>query len=251
VIAFVRERGAVHPREVDAHFSPGTVTNYWGGSSSATTHLLEDLHYRGALRVARRDGGVRIYAVREGLAAPRDKAVCRARFDALVDIVVSLYAPLPAPCLATVVRRLRYAAPQWRRDLDGALKRAVKRLSHARADGVDWYWPALEHPASAEAADEVRLLSPFDPLVWDRRRFEIFWGWAYRFEAYTPVRKRKLGYYALPLLWRDRVVGWANASVADGALHVDAGFVGTAPRERAFTRALEAELQCLRAFLAL
>ena len=61
IIEFVRERGIVHPREVDARFSHGTVTNYWGGSSNATTHLLDDLHYRGLLRVARRDGGIRLY----------------------------------------------------------------------------------------------------------------------------------------------------------------------------------------------
>jgi hypothetical protein len=40
-------------------------------------------------------------------------------------------------------------------------------------------------------ADAVRLLAPFDPVVWDRQRFEAFWGWAYRFEAYTPASKRK------------------------------------------------------------
>ena len=51
--------------------------------------------------------------------------------------------------------------------------------------------------------DEVRLLAPFDPVVWDRRRFEVFWGWAYRFEAYTPAPKRVRGYYALPLMWGD------------------------------------------------
>ena len=62
LLEFVRERGAVHPREVDDHFSHGTVTNYWGGSSSATTHLLDAMHYRGLLRVARREGGIRIYA---------------------------------------------------------------------------------------------------------------------------------------------------------------------------------------------
>ena len=65
LLAFVRERGAVHPREVDAYFSHGTVTNYWGGASSATTHLLDAMHYRGLLRVARRDGGIRIYAAHE------------------------------------------------------------------------------------------------------------------------------------------------------------------------------------------
>src|SRR5258705_8558043 len=62
LLAFVRERGSVHPREVDRHFSHGTVTNYWGGSSSATTHLLEMMHYGGLLRVVRREAGIRIYA---------------------------------------------------------------------------------------------------------------------------------------------------------------------------------------------
>ena len=99
------------------------------------------------------------------------------------------------------------------------LQRAKRRLAHARVEGVDWYWPAGDSPPS-EADDEVRLLAPFDPVVWDRRRFELLWGWAYRFEAYTPVPKRKLGYYALPLLWRDRVIGWANLSVNGTALRV-------------------------------
>ena len=63
----------------------------------------------------------------------------------------------------------------------------------------------------------MRLLAPFDPVVWDRRRFELLWGWTYRFEAYTPAPKRTLGYYALPLLWRDAVVGWANAVGARAA----------------------------------
>jgi uncharacterized protein YcaQ len=79
----------------------------------------------------------------------------------------------------------------------------------------------------------VRLLAPFDPLVWDRRRFELFWGWAYRFEAYTPVKKRKLGYYALPLLWRDEMVGWANLGWKDGALTAALGFVKERPAELA------------------
>ena len=65
LLAFVRERGTVHPREVDDHFSHGTVTNYWGGSSSATTHLLDVMHYHGLVRVVRRDGGIRIYAAYE------------------------------------------------------------------------------------------------------------------------------------------------------------------------------------------
>jgi len=252
LVEFVRERGAVHPREVDAHFSHGTVTNYWGGSSSATTHLLDDLHYRGMLRVARREGGIRIYAMRDQASGPLDAVARRAQIDALVDVVVRIYAPLPGASLSSLVSRLRYAVPQWRGELKDALQRARQRLAHARVEALDWYWPAGERVPSAAPQNTVRLLAPFDPVVWDRRRFEIFWGWAYRFEAYTPARKRKLGYYALPLLWRDRVIGWGNVSVKNGELHADLGFVESSPqRDRAFKRELEAELQRLREFLGL
>jgi hypothetical protein len=98
--------------------------------------------------------------------------------------------------------------------------------------------------------DTVRLLTPFDPVVRDRDRFELLWGWVYRFEAYTPEPKRKLGYYAMPLLWRDRVIGWGNLSMKNGELKSDFGYVGSRPpRERAFKRELEAELERIRAFL--
>ena len=90
VLEFVRERGAVHPRDVDLHFSHGTVVNYWGGSSNATTHLLDHLHYRGLLRVARRDNGVRVYATRDQGPGPADAAARQAQIDALVDVVVRI-----------------------------------------------------------------------------------------------------------------------------------------------------------------
>jgi hypothetical protein len=150
------------------------------------------------------------------------------------------------------VRRLRYAVPQWHGELKSALARARQRLSHARVDGVDWYWPAEEDAAGATPPDTVRLLTPFDPVVWDRDRFELLWGWVYRFEAYTPAPKRKLGYYALPLLWRDRVIGWGNLSVRNGELTSEFGYVESRPpREGAFRRELEAELDRVRTFLAL
>ena len=139
------------------------------------------------------------------------------RLDALVDVAVRKYAPLPGPSLATLVSRLRYAAPQWKGGLKQALQRARARLAHEKIDGVEWYWPADEAIPSS-AADRVYLLAPFDPVVWDRRRFEQLWGWAYRFEAYTPASKRKLGYYALPLLWREHVIGWGNISLVKGAV---------------------------------
>jgi len=252
LLDFVRARGPVHPREVDERFSHGTVTNYWGGLSSATTHLLDAMHYRGLLRVVRREAGIRIYAVHEHEPAPRDAATRRARLDALVDVVVAKYAPLPAPSLSTLVRRLRYAVPQWTGELEGALQRAKRRLAHARVDGVGWYWPATDPSTIGEPDEVVRLLAPFDPVVWDRRRFEMLWGWAYRFEAYTPAPARRLGYYALPLLWRDRIIGWGNVAIRDGKFSAEFGYIGShPPRERLFRRALDDELHRLRAFLGL
>jgi len=203
--------------------------------------------------VARRDAGTRVYAAREPWPDAGGRAQIRSRMDTLVDVVVATYAPLPALTLNTLVRRLRYAAPQWTDDCTRALAHARRRLAHARVDGVDWYWPAGEDPASAGSPpdDRVWLLAPFDPLAWDRRRFEHFWGWAYRFEAYTPAAKRKLGHYALPLLWREQVVGWANVSVDAGVMRPEVGFVGPRIGEPAFVRAMDDELHRLHRFLGL
>src|SRR5207244_4918848 len=144
LLEFVRAHGAVHPRDVDNYFSHGTVKNYWGGLSNATTHLLAAMHYRGMLRVARREGGVRIYAAQRHGVEPADTAERLARIDALVYVAVRIYAPLPGPCLSDLVRRLRFAVPQWRSELKNALQRVKQRLSRARVGGVDWYWPAEE-----------------------------------------------------------------------------------------------------------
>jgi uncharacterized protein YcaQ len=251
LLEFVREKGEVHPREVERRLGHGRITNYWGGSSNATTRLLEAMHYRGLLRVVRRESGTRIYAPREHPVAELDDAARRSRIDALVDAVVGIYAPLPARSLSYLVRRLRYAAPQWRNDLKAALDRARERLAHARVASVDWYWPRAEDPKRAVSRGDVRLLAPFDPVVHDLDRFELLWGWVYRFEAYTPAPKRLRGYYALPLLWRDRVVGWGNLTVDDGALEAQFGYAGSAPRDRGFREELDLELDRVRAFLGL
>ena len=250
LLAYIAERGAAHPRAVDEHFAHGTVRNYWGGSSNATTHMLDGLHYRGLLRVARRENGIRVYSVRRHESPPLDDTSRQARLDALVDLVVNIYAPLPASSLSYYVRRLRYAAPKREHEITAALRRARERLAHAHAAGVDWYWPNDESPRRATVADTVQLLAPFDPVVHDRTRFEIFWGWEYRFEAYTPAGKRKLGYYALPLLWRDHVIGWSNLAWRGGKLAVEVRYVaGKAPRSHEFRRELEAELERMRVFL--
>ena len=80
------------------------------------------MHYRGMLRVVRREKGIRVYAVHEHGPAPADAAEHRARIDALVDAAVQIYAPLPGRCLADLVRRLRFAVPQWQGELKEALR---------------------------------------------------------------------------------------------------------------------------------
>lgn len=252
LLDFVRERGVVHPREVDERFAHGRVTNYWGGSSNATTHLLDTMHYTGMLRIVRREKGIRIYAVHNHAPVPRGVAERRARLDTLVDVVVRIYAPLSGSSLSYYVRRLQWAAPQWKKELPGALTRAKQRLTQARVGNVDWYWPADENAAGHTTPEIVRILAPFDPLVHDRDRFEFLWNWTYRFEAYTPAAKRKLGYYAMPLLWRDRVIGWVNLSIKDGAFDYRLGFTDDrSSADRNFKRELEAELERVREFLRL
>ncbi|MFT3817935.1 MAG: crosslink repair DNA glycosylase YcaQ family protein [Rubrivivax sp.] len=249
VLDFVRELGVVHPREVDERFAHGKTRNWFGGSSNASTQLLDGMHYRGLLRVARREGGVRLYAAREATPEPADAAQA---FDALLDVVVNKYAPLPERSLSELASHLCLGAPQWRAQRGALLARARARLPQAEVDGLRWLWPAGENPASRRHAvdEQVRLLAPFDPVVWDRRRFECFWGWAYRFEAYTPPAKRVRGYYALPLLWHEQVVGWANVGQREGRLNVDLGYVGgRPPRGAAYRQALDAELDRLQRFL--
>jgi uncharacterized protein len=253
VLAFVRDRGVVHPRDVDVEFQHGKVQKWFGGSTNASTQLLDQMHYRGLLRIAGRTGGTRLYAAREATPPPIDP---QGAMDMLVDVIVQKYAPLPERSLTELVSRLRIGAPQWAQDCRAALQRARGRLPSAEVDAVRWYWPVGEMPGAKrwrrfEDAGEVRLLAPFDPIVWDRRRFEIFWGWQYRFEAYVPAAKRVRGYYALPLLWRDAVIGWGNLSVIDNRLKSRVGYVsGKPPRERAFKLALDEELDRMRKFLA-
>ena len=159
LLAFVQEHGEVHPREVNDHFAHGTVTNYWGGSSSATTHLLDGMHYAGLLRVARREAGIRIYAAREASPGPVDPDARRARVDALVDILVSVYAPLPARSLSDLVSRLRYAAPQWQRDF--------KR--RWRAHGAGWHTRASTASIGSGRHRTLRRTRPTARLACWRR----------------------------------------------------------------------------------
>ena len=97
LLAFIREQGTAHPRAVDRRFAHGKILNWFGGSTNATTRLLDEMHYRGLLRVARRDSGTRVYAARAPDPEPGafDPGTVSARIDTLVDLIVRKYAPFP------------------------------------------------------------------------------------------------------------------------------------------------------------
>ncbi|MGW1737474.1 DNA glycosylase AlkZ-like family protein [Nocardia sp. NPDC001965] len=245
VLDFVRERGIVHPRDLQSHFGHRGVVNAWGGTSSATTVVLEELHRYGLLRVADRVSGIRRYEVAKLPEAVLEPAERR---RALALRIARTLAPATESTLAATVNRVI-------RSLGGATGSATLRellalgaLSAETVDGVRYLWPADLVPTERPAPARVRFLAPFDPLVWDRKRFGLLWDWDYRFEAYTPVAQRVRGYYAMPMLWRDRVIGWANCAGPGSAVEV--GYVDRAPTSRAFTVALDTEIQRLQTFLS-
>ena len=240
--AHVAAQGVVHPRDVAAAFDHGTVATWFGGNARASTELLDGM----------REGGTRLYALPSSADAP--VLPLAQRLDALVQLIVNLYAPLPQASFQQLVGYLGMGGPAWKAACREAGKRVWAQLGHAVVDGVHWGWPVDEQPGSKRwrLDDRVRLLAPFDPVVWDRRRFELLWGWRYRFEAYTPAAKRQLGYYAMPLLWRGQVIGWGNLAVADGQLQAQLQYVaGKAPAEAAYAPALTVELDALCRFLGL
>ncbi len=245
VLAFVRDRPITHPRDLAERFGRERALNGWGSWSAATTRALQSLHYYGLLRVAHRQDGIRIYAP----APPHTDPLSRdERTRRVVLLVTRILAPLPERSLRATCGLLSRGVP----DL-GDPAEAVRallasgELESGDADGERYLWPPGMRVT--EPPRMVRLLAPFDPLVWDRRRFALLWDWEYRFEAYTPAAERRLGYYAMPLLWGEQVIGWANAAVTKGTLQVTTGFTGTAPQGRDFRQALDAEIERLETFL--
>ena len=252
VLAFVRQHGGTRPKDVQAHFAHGRIKR-WGGDLNVSTHLLEGLHYRGLLRVARREAGTRVYQAIEHPPQDDSPEVRLARAGHLLDLVVQLYAPLPAASLGYLCGLLRYGVPHLAAESRQVQEHAKSRYDHAQVDGLLWFWPQGEKPVAARHAadDRLRFLAPFDPVVWDRRRFQLFWGWEYKLEAYVPAHKRRMGHYAMPMLWGEQIPGWANLKVVDGRLQHELGFAGPRPRGSAFQLALDEALQLMQEFLDL
>lgn len=246
VLDIVSAHRRIHPRELEAYLGRKREVNAWGGYSKTTTRTLQHLHYRGLLRIAGRDNGIRLYEPTKASHEAIDPA-CRLR--KLVLLIAQILAPLPERSLRAALRHLAHAAPalEGRHSVVASLIESGE-LASCTVEDDRYVWPA-GRLLRTKPAELVRFLAPFDPLVWDRRRFEHFWGWSYRFEAYTPPPKRKLGYYAMPLLWRADVIGWVNISRRQDELSVQPGFVADEPTDPAFREQYEAEVERFSRFL--
>ena len=248
VLKVVRKSGPVHPRDLKTHFGDERVVNGWGGYSKATKRALEGLHHRGLLRVAKRENGIRIY---EAASLPKHSLSPEDRFREILRVVANILAPVNEKFLLSIAAYFRYLIPaitERRTILHSMIQ--TGEFEKETIDDLIYVWPRAKEIHS-EPPTQVRFLAPFDPLVRDRDRFEHLWQWTYRFEAYTPKAKRLRGYYAMPLLWIDRVVGWANADVVDGKLNVELGYVKQRPKSRDFRSEVEVEVARLADFLHL
>jgi uncharacterized protein YcaQ len=189
---------------------------------------LEAWFALGELMVARRDNFQRVYDLAENVLArldpPFDPAAApsaaqrRQRF--IVDSVRAL-GVVPAGWIADYFRLKPKVS-----DRELAPLLASGELLAVPVQG--WSTPGYVHRDHAEALDKAlagrlratrtALLSPFDPLVWDRARALAMFDFEYTIECYTPAPKRHYGYFVLPILHRGRLVGRLDAKA-----HRDAG----------------------------
>jgi uncharacterized protein YcaQ len=148
LLEFARAAGRAHPREIQAAFPWGRTRNAWGGQSHASTRLLDAMHYRGLLRVQRREAGLRVY---EPVLREADGRDPQHKAEALVDLAVGLYAPMPASSLRLLCGQLRARIPHLAVHLKSHASRALGCYPGARIAGVDWIWPRI-HAARARGA---------------------------------------------------------------------------------------------------
>jgi hypothetical protein len=226
VVAEVAERGPLAPNQLSA---PGRRVGRFQGApgKQALTWLTQS----GRLAVAGRRGGQPVYDLTERvipatvLAAPtpdRDDA----RRDLLAIAAQALGVATAKDLAVYFLVGLGVAGFSERTAYPGSVRvaRLVDDLvEEGRLEPVSvqgWDRPALRHPAAPAPSDvdAAALLSPFDPLIWDRDRTQRLFGFRYRSEIYTPAVKREYGYYVLPFLLGDSLVARVDLRADRAAL---------------------------------
>ena len=211
VLAHIRTHGPT--RSADFERAGGEGGGWWAWKPEK--RALEVLFTAGRLMIAERRGFQRVYDLAERVLPGWDDArmpsMEETRRTLTLDAVRALGLAKAAWIPAYHRSRPPQLAPQALAD-QGLLLRA-------RVEG--WKEPVFVHPDHAallaRAADGAltatlnSLLSPFDPIVWDRRRALALFGFDYRLECYMPAEKRRYGYFTLPLLRRGALVGRVDA----------------------------------------
>ena len=192
VLARIRRHGALTIRDIDDDVL--VEKDHAWASRKPSKRALQLAFYRGLLTVSRREGMLKTYELLTrhfGWARLPRAAGEGELLEYLLERALRSQGvvSLDSICFADPARK-----PGMRRLIQ------KKRLVRLELQGVEhWARPeALE--ARLEPANEVHILSPFDPLVHPRRRLALFFGYEHRFEAYLPREKRRFGYFAQPVL---------------------------------------------------
>ncbi|WP_293861361.1 winged helix-turn-helix domain-containing protein [uncultured Alsobacter sp.] len=248
VLEEVRRRGALSARDF-GHEARGTGS-WWGWSDAK--RALEWLFWAGLLTTAtRRDGFDRVYDLPERV-LPR----------AVVDTPTPDPAEARRGLLRVAARALGIGTVKDLRDYfrlgpaDAAphIAELVEEGTLRPVAVKGWKQPAFLHAGAVRPRPEGQaLLSPFDPVVWERDRVERLFGLRYRIEIYTPAHKRVHGYYVLPFLLRDRLVARLDlkADRQRGRLVVASAHLEPGADEAEVTTALAEELALLSTWLGL
>lgn len=213
VLTHVREEGPVRAADLGGERRRGA--SWWGWKPEK--RALEMLFSAGELMVARRHRFQRVYDLRERVLPDWDDARLPSPEETRRALVL-------AAVRALGLARAAWVADYFRMDKTGtpgvvAQLAAAGELLEARVPG--WDDVVYIHPENLELAERAAggrirpslttLLSPFDPVVWDRRRALELFGFDYRLECYTPAEKRRWGYFVLPILRRGALVGRLDA----------------------------------------
>ncbi len=220
---------------------------WWDWHPSKTA--LEYLWRSGQVSVVRRDGFTKVYDLTERV-IPAEHLNARHHPDETIDW-----------CCAGALDRLGFAtsgelAAFWDHITPAEAKAwCAAALSEGRiievdVEGVDgklrrsFAWPGLMDEDTVAPVPRVRVLSPFDPALRDRKRAERLFGFHYRIEIFVPEAKRKYGYYVFPVMEGDRLIGRIDMKREDGALAVRAFWPEAGVRMgTGRVRALETELE--------